>query len=137
MIKPSLGVGGEVMFRFAQQDYAGAGIRPIFYDFNGIFTPTLGSSRVMAEIQGGLGGVNVRFYGGTQFCDPYTGRCSDFAGSSNHFQLHAGFGIRFYVKEHLFVRPQFDYRWVHALSDLFKNDSVTAYGVAVGFSSSR
>ncbi len=137
MLKPSLGVGGEVSFRVAQQDYAGAGIRPIFYDFNGIFSPKIGTSRVMAELQGGLGGVNVRFYGGSQFCDPYTGRCSNFAGSSNHFQLHLGAGIRFYVNERVFIRPQFDYHWVHSLTDLFKNDSVAAYSIAVGISSSR
>ncbi len=137
MLKNSMGFGGEVSFRFAQQDYSGIGIRPIFYDFNGIITPTLGSSRVMAELQGGLGGVNLRFYGGTQYCDYYTGRCSNFFGSSNHFQLHAGIGIRFYVKERIFLRPQFDYHWVHGFNQWFKSDSVPAYSIAVGFSSSR
>lgn len=136
-IKPSLGFGGEVSFRFRQGDYAGFGYRPIFYDFNGIFTPTLGTKRVMPEFQAGLGGVNLRFYGGSQFCDQFTGRCSNFAGSSNHFQLHVSAGLRFYVKEHVFLRPQFDYRWVPNLNNEFKNNSILAYTIAIGLSSSR
>jgi hypothetical protein len=134
MLKSSLGVGAEMSLRFAQGDYAGLGYRPVFYDFNGIWTPSFGTKRVMPEVQVGFGGVNLRFYGGAQTCDYYTGSCSNFAGSSNHFQLHAGFGLRLYVKQHVFVRPQFDYRWVHGLSDEFKSDSVTAYTLAVGYS---
>ncbi len=138
MLTPTLGVGAEVAFRFAQGDYAGLNYRPIFYDFNGIFTPTLGSKRIMPELQGGLGGTSLRFYGGgAQTCDYYTGRCSDFAGSSNHFQLHAGVGLRFYVKENIFVRPQVDYHWVHNLNQEFKSNSVPAFSIAIGVSSTR
>ncbi len=36
----TLGVGAEVSFRFAQGDYiADYGLRPLFYSFNGIYTP--------------------------------------------------------------------------------------------------
>jgi len=137
MLTPSLGVGGELSFRFAQGDYAGFGYRPIFYDFNGIYTPTLGTGRVRAELQGGFGGLNLRFYGGQQYCDYYTGRCSNYAGSYNHFQLHAAAGLRFYLNENVFLRPQIDYRFVPNLSDQFKSDSVVAYTIAIGFSRSR
>jgi hypothetical protein len=137
MLTPSLGVGAEVMFRFAQGDYAGLGYRPIFYDFNGIWTPSLGTRHVMPEVQAGFGGVNMRFYGGgAQSYNPYTGAVSDFAGSSNHLQLHLGVGLRFYVKPHLFVRPQFDYRYVRNFKE-FGNSGVPAYTIAVGYSSSR
>jgi hypothetical protein len=134
MFKPNLGVGAEMSLRFAQGDYAGLGYRPIFFDFNGIWTPSFGTKRVMPEIQAGFGGLNLRFYGGAQNYNPYTGSSSNFVGSYNHFQLHTGFGLRVYVKQHVFVRPQFDYRWVHGLSDQFKSDSVTAYTIAVGYS---
>ncbi len=135
MFRPTLGVGGEVSFRFAQGDYAGVGDRPIFYDFNGIWAPTIGTKRVRPEFQAGLGGLNLRFYGGGQYFDPYTGQYTDFLGSYNHFQLHAGAGLRFYVSQHIFVRPQFDYHWVHNLTDQFSSNSVPAWSVAIGFDS--
>ncbi len=135
MLNSNFGVGGEALFRFAQGDYAGLGYRPVFYDFNGIWTPTFSTKKIMPELQGGFGGVSLRFYGGgAQSCDYYTGICSDFAGSSNHFQLHVGIGLRFYVKEHIYVRPQLDYHWVRGLNE-FRSDSVPAYGIAIGFSS--
>jgi hypothetical protein len=136
MIKPSLGFGGEVTFRFAQGDYANSQYRPIFYDFNGVCTPSLGSTRILPEFQGGLGGVSMRFYGGTQYYDYNTGRYTNFAGSINHFQLHAQAGLRIYIKENIFLRPTFDYHWVRNFSE-FSGNSVLRYGIAIGFSSSR
>ena len=35
-------IGAETDFRFGQSPYAGVQTRPVFYDFNGIFTPTFG-----------------------------------------------------------------------------------------------
>jgi hypothetical protein len=136
MFKPSFGAGGEVSFRFAQGDYANTGYRPIFYDFNGIWTPSLGSKRVVPEFQGGLGGVNMRFYGGTQYYDYNTGRYTNFAGSINHFQLHAQAGLRIYIKESIFLRPTFDYHWVRNFNE-FNSDSVMRFSLAIGFSSGR
>ena len=136
MIKPSLGAGGEVSFRFAQGDYANTGYRPIFYDFNGIWMPSLGSKRIVPEFQGGLGGVNMRFYGGTQYYDYNTGRYTNFAGSINHFQLHAEAGLRIYIKEHIFLRPTFDYHWVRNFNE-FSGNSVIRISVAIGFSSGQ
>ncbi len=135
MLNSYLGVGGEVSFRFAQGEYAGVGFRPVFYDFNGILAPNFGTKRMRPELQLGLGGASIRFYGGQQYCNPYTGFCSNFLGSSNHFQLHAGLGLRVYLSEHVFVRPQIDYRWVRNLDETFKSNSVPAYSVAIGYSS--
>jgi hypothetical protein len=133
----TLGVGAEVSFRFAQGDYVGDyGIRPVFYSFNGIYTPVLGSGRVMAELQGGIGGVNLRFYGGEGYYDYYTGQYTNYAGSSNHFQLHAAAGLRFYLTDNVFIRPQLDYRYVPNLDQEFKSNSVLQYTIAIGFSSS-
>jgi len=136
MIKPNLGVGGEVSFRFAQGDYANTGYRPIFFDFNGIWTPSLGTKRIMPEFQGGLGGVNMRFYGGTQYYDYNTGNYTNFAGSINHFQLHAEAGLRIYIKENIFLRPTVDYHWVRNFNE-FNSNSVIRYSIAIGLSSSR
>ena len=72
----------------------------------------------------------MRFYGASaESCD-FFGNCSNFAGSSNH--LHAGIGVRFYVTEHIFVRPQFHYHWVRSFTE-FGSDSVPAYSIAVGY----
>jgi len=134
----TLGVGAEVSFRFAQGDYVSDfGYRPIFYSFNGIFTPTLGSDRVMAEFQGGIGGLNLRFYGGDPYYDYYTGEYSNFAGSVNHFQVHASAGLRIYISDNVFIRPQFDYRYIPNLDEDFKSNSVLQYTIAIGFSSSQ
>ena len=123
MLNGHFGVGAEMSLRFTQGNYAGAGYRPIFYDFNGLWTPSLGEKHIVPEIQAGFGGVDLRFYGGQQYCDPYTGFCSNFAGSSNHLQLHAGLGLRIFVKDHIFVRPAFDYHWVRNLNE-FSSGSV-------------
>jgi hypothetical protein len=136
MLKPTLGAGGEVSFRFAQGDYANTGYRPIFYDFNGIWMPSFGAERIRPEFQGGLGGVNMRFYGGTQYYDYYTGRYTNFAGSINHFQLHAQAGLRIYFKENIFLRPTFDYHWVKGFNE-FSSNSVTQFSLAIGISSGK
>ena len=134
MLKPNFGVGGELSLRFAQGDYAGLGYRPIFYDFNGFWTPSVHSKHIMPELQAGFGGVNLRFYGGGQTCDPYYGTCSDFAGSSNHLQLHASGGLRIYLKSHLFVRPEVDYHYVRNLTE-FASNNILGFSLAVGYSS--
>ena len=133
MITPSLGIGAEVSFRFDQGDYANSSYRPVFYDFNGIATPNLGSSRIVPEFQGGLGGANMRFYGGTQYYDYYTGQYTNFAGSINHFQLHAGAGLRIFITDTIFLRPTFDYHWVKGFNE-FASNSVMRYSIAIGFS---
>ncbi len=133
MLKPSLGFGAEVTLRFRQGDYGGAHYRPVFYDFNGIWTPRLGE-RIMPEFQGGLGGLNMRFYDPlSSYYDYYTGQYTTFVGSSNHFQLHAGAGLRIYVTPNVFVRPQVDYHWVKN-NVWFKDNGVLAYTLSVGYS---
>lgn len=136
MITPHFGAGGEASFRFAQGDYAGLSYRPIFYDFNGIWTPTVATSRIMPEIQGGFGGVNMRFYGGGAVSCDFYGNCSNFAGSSNHLQLHAGLGVRLYVTKDIFVRPTIDYHWVRNFNE-FGSNSVPMFSIAVGYSFGR
>ncbi|MFL6451478.1 MAG: hypothetical protein ACJ746_27940 [Bryobacteraceae bacterium] len=39
MITPHFGMGAETDFRFSQGAYAGLTYRPMFYDFNAIYTP--------------------------------------------------------------------------------------------------
>ena len=136
MFRPSFGVGAEVAVRFSQGDYAIYGYRPVFYDFNAIWTPSLGRY-VMPEFQGGFGGVSTSFYDASSpYYDYYTGRYSTLAARSKHLQLHAGAGLRIYVKGRIFVRPQLDYHWVRNMWE-FKDESVLSYSLAIGWSSSE
>jgi hypothetical protein len=133
MLKPSLGFGAEVTLRFRQGDYGGAGYRPVFYDFNGIWTPGLGK-RVMPEFQGGIGGLHMRFYDPTSpYYDYYSGQYTTYIGSSNHFQIHAAAGLRIYVTPRVFLRPQADYHWVKN-NPWFKENGISAYTLSVGYS---
>ena len=107
---------GTFSFRGNQGAYAGLNYRPLFYDFNAIYQPLGNTSpvRVVPELQGGLGGVDLKFYYPQSYCDQFAGCSSSnlFLESSHHFQLHLGGGVRFYVKGGIFVRPQVDVHWV-------------------------
>ena len=61
---------------------------------------------------------------------------TNFAGSINHFQLHAQAGLRIYIKEHVFLRPTVDYHWVRNFNE-FSSNSVARYSIAIGFSSGQ
>jgi outer membrane protein W len=130
-----LGVGAETDFRFSQANYAGLKYRPTFYDFNAVVHVPLPSRRVVPELQAGLGGVNMKFYYPQSYCDAFAG-CSTsntFVESSNHLQVHMSAGIRFYVTNHVFFRPQVD---AHYVNNFFQFGSpwVTEYGASLGYS---
>ena len=69
------GIGGEVNLQPAQQTYVNLqpavtsigqpavnlNSRVIFYDFDGIYQP-IGEKRVALQLEGGIGGANMRFY---------------------------------------------------------------------------
>jgi hypothetical protein len=134
MLKPHLGVGAQFSFQPGKSDYAGLQTRPLFYDFNAIYRPVNTSGRVVPEFQAGMGGVNVRFYYSESACSVFTGcsSSSSFVESANHFQLHLGGGVRFYATQHVFVRPQFDLRWVNDFQQ-YGSNWVPQYSVAVGY----
>jgi hypothetical protein len=134
MFKPSFGAGFETSFRPSQGSYAGLGDRPLFYDFNGIYKPALKSKRIVPELSAGVGGMNLKFYESQQLCNSLTG-CSTnnaYLTSANHFQVHLGAGIRFYMTDHIFVRPEVDAHWVNNLSQ-FGSNWVPEYGMSIGY----
>jgi hypothetical protein len=143
MVTSHLGFGGEYVFRFAQSDYAvGTGLkdRPSFYDFNAILQPWTESKRFVPVFQAGLGGARVNYYLNQQTCSVLSG-CSSFStlvDRSNHFQFHFSGGVRWYLRESIFLRPQIDVRWVHnfnnANAPTFGRNWVPQYAVSVGYS---
>lgn len=139
MWKQHLGFGGEYSWRLAQENYApqvDLTVRPAFYDFNVIFHPLAGGHKVVPEIQGGIGGANLKFYETASGClvnsNIGCSTISEYASSSNHFQVHFSGGVRFYIKGGIYVRPQFDGRWVSNFVE-FGSDFVPEYTVAVGY----
>ncbi|MCX6633401.1 MAG: outer membrane beta-barrel protein [Candidatus Solibacter sp.] len=134
MLSPRLGFGAEVTFKPRQSDYAGLGYRPIFYDFNGILHPLPGVKRVVPELQAGLGAVNLKYYYNQKDCNVFEGcpGANTLVQISNHFQLHAGASVSFFVTPHVYVRPQFDLHWVHNFVE-FGSGLVPRYGVSVGY----
>lgn len=138
MVRPYLGVGAEYSFKFTQSPYAGLNYRPYFYDFNAVYIPTRNSNRIVPELQGGLGGAKLNFYYNSQFCSAFAGckTSNIFLESSNHFQLHLGGGIRFYVKRGMFVRPQIDGHWVNNFFQ-FGSNWVPQYTISIGYTFGR
>lgn len=138
MFSPHLGVGVESSFRAKQGDYAGLKYKPNFYDFNAVWHPFTTVHRVVPELQAGLGGVNTKFYYTQQYCDQFAGCSSSnsYLESSNHFQVHFAGGIRFYLNDYIFIRPQVDVHWVHNFFQ-FGRDWVPEYGAAVGYTFGR
>jgi hypothetical protein len=133
MITPRFGFGGGLSFKPGKSDYAGLNYRPMFYDFNGIFHPAPSAKRIVPEFQAGLGGVNMRFYYSQSNCNIIgCSSQSSYVQSSNHLQLHASAGVKFYLKPSLYVEPKFDMRYVRNFEQ-FGTNWVPQYGVNVGY----
>ena len=141
MIKPHFGINGEYSFRFAQSNYlpdAGLNARPAFYDFNAIFQPTSGDKKIVPVIEGGVGGARLALYFNQQSC--VTSVCtnsSQAVATANHFALHGAVGVKLYVKSDIFIKPQFDARWVHNLSQQYGRDFVPEYTISIGYTFGR
>jgi hypothetical protein len=144
MWKPQLGFGAEYSWRLDQGPFApqeSVTYRPSFYDFNVIWHP-IGKSfpRVVPELQGGVGGANLKFYVTQTGCLTPGGigcsTLSQYLSSSNHFAVHFSGGVRLYVKGGFYVRPQVDVRWVNNLIE-FGSDFVPEYSVVFGYTFGR
>jgi opacity protein-like surface antigen len=134
MVHPHFGFGANVSIQPGKQDYGPLEYRQTFYDFNGIYAPFT-SKRVSLRLEGGVGGANTNFSYASNACVG-TAVCSSYSssiGSSNHFQVHAGVGIQFYVTEHVFIRPQFDYRYVSNFTQQFGSNSVPQGTIFIGY----
>ncbi len=145
MLWKHFGVGAEVNFQPAKQNYVtldatSVGLssysiqsRTTFYDFNGIYQP-LKTKKASLKLEGGIGGTNLKFYESGTSTTALTGNqnFSQYFGSSNHFQIHAGAGVQIYLTDHLFVRPQFDIHYVHNLNQ-FGRATVTEETVWLGY----
>jgi hypothetical protein len=127
-----VGFNFEASWRARQGNYAGLGIpfRPILFDFNGVYQPHL-SKKAGVDLMGGIGWQSTRFYGyqPTSNC-VFFGACYT---SSNHFLVDVGGGIRYYVRGHIFVRPEAHfYHIVNNTSD-FSSNNLVRVGASIGY----
>jgi hypothetical protein len=130
LIAHQLGFNGEVSWRASQNSYLAAQpFRPIFFDFNGIWAPHL-APRVGAEVMGGIGAEDVRFYQPFFTCSSFGG-CTNFS-SSTHFMGHFGGGIKLYVLKHVFLRPEAHLYLIHDNVE-FSSDRASRFGVSLGY----
>jgi len=127
-----VGFNFEASWRARQGNYAGLGIpfRPILFDFNGVYQPHL-SKKVGVDLMGGIGWQSTRFYGyqPTSNC-VYFGACYT---SSNHFLVDVGGGIRYYVRGHVFVRPEAHFYHIVNNTGDFSSNNLVRVGASIGY----
>ena len=134
MLDRHFGIGAALNFQPTKSIYGPLQFRQLFYDFNGIYAP-INRKRLQLRVEGGIGGAHSGFSYletscvGTAVCTTQ----STPVGSSSHFQVHVGAGVKFYVKPHIFIRPQFDFRQVPGLTNQFGSDHVIGGTVWVGY----
>ncbi len=146
MLWKRFGVGADVSLQPGKTDYLvfqapGVGVvgdklqsRVTFYDFNGIFQP-INEKKVAVQLIGGIGGANAKLYENQSSSSSVLGNSNvtQLAGSANHFQVHGGVGVQFYLTDHIFLRPEFDVRYVTNFTQYGRN-VVTQEMVWLGYS---
>jgi hypothetical protein len=125
------GIGGNIAWRGSQNLWQGVlPYRPIFWDFNGVYAPKLGTHAAI-ELQGGIGAESVRFYTGNVNCGSFSG-CTNYQ-SSSHLMGHLGGGIRLYpTSGGFFIRPEGHVYFVRNNVE-FSGPRVTRYGLSLGY----
>jgi len=124
----NFGLGAEIAWRATQTRYAGiAPYRPVFYDVGAVYAPKF--SRVTPELSVGIGAESLRFYQPYFVCG-FTG-CTNYT-SSNHLMGELGGGLRFYVKGHMFVRPEVRAYLIRNNVE-FNSNHVIRYGASIGY----
>ena len=134
MFRQHFGAGAEVSFQPVHQNYGPLQYRQTFVDVNGIYEPLV-SKRAIVQLQAGVGSASTGFIFSQTGCVG-TAVCTTSAsavGSATHFQVHFGAGVQIALKDHFFVRPQFDLHYVPGLTDQFGSNVVPEVMVSVGY----
>jgi len=125
----NLGVGAEINWKASQGNYAdqGFGYRPIFWNFNAVYSPKL-ASHVYLDLVGGIGGESTHYYTGT-VCGIYT--CSNYQGIT-HFDGDFGAGLKLVTRHGIFIRPEVREYLINNNQE-FSSNHATRYGATLGF----
>jgi len=134
MFAKKYGAGADISWRDTQAAYAGLNYRPLFYNFDAIYQPVK-TKRFAPELRLGLGGVRLGYSLSQTACNSFTGctTANESVASSEHFQVHAELAARFYVTDHIFVRPAVEAHWVNDFFQ-FGSNWVPQYSIGVGYS---
>jgi hypothetical protein len=131
IFKKRVGFNFETAWKASQGSYGGPGgqpFRPILTDFNGVYQPKI-TKKIGADLMAGIGFQSTRFY--LPFCTG-TFSCNNFV-SSHHFLMDVGAGIRYYVWNHVFVRPEIHYYYVLNNTNDFTSNNVFRVGASIGY----
>ncbi len=106
--------------------------RLTLYDFDGVYQPVK-TKKVAFQVIGGVGGANLRYYeAGNTGATIGASNFSQYFGSNNHFQVHGGVAVQYYLTDHVFIRPQFDIHYVPNFVQYGRN-LVTSETVWLGY----
>ncbi len=133
----NLGVGAEVFWRGGngvcpENDcgFTGISYRPVFYNFNAVYSPKI-VSHVYLEVVGGIGALDTHYstcnFSGASSCG---GNIP--IGSSNHFDVDFGGGIKLYATHGFFIRPEARFYWINNNID-FSSNHTTRVGASIGY----
>lgn len=133
----NLGIGVELSTRNGRAPYAGLTYHPSFFDANLVYRPRTFARRIAPEIQVGFGRSDLNFYYTQAICYKLPQGCSGVnaeAFSADNNAIHAAVGARVYTYRGLFVRPQFDFRYVQGnFTTYFGRSWIPQYSVAIGY----
>jgi len=131
MLLGPVGVGGEVAFRGSAQNYSGTSLRPIYYDINLVATPITISRSIVPVVMVGIGSQSLRAFQGLTQCGT-PGGCVTYA-SSNHLTAHLGLGLKVYVTQHIFLRPEAHFYFIRHNTE-FATTNAERFGISLGYS---
>jgi hypothetical protein len=129
-----LGFNVETAWRATQGVYISQeeNFRPILTDFNLLYQPRLGKKAGL-DLMAGIGSADTRFYQPGASTPGYPNYVS-----TDHFMEHLGGGLRYYVWNHVFVRPEIHYYHIQSNNNInnngaFNSDNVFRVGASVGY----
>jgi hypothetical protein len=129
----NLGVGAEVFWRASQgggayADELGLNYRPIFYNFNAVYSPKL-ASHAYLELVGGVGAMSTHLY---ECNDCGIAGGSQEVASSSHFDADFGGGLKLYLIKGFFVRPEARVYLINNNTN-FAGSHATRVGASIGY----
>ncbi len=128
----SFGLGTEVSWRASRNLYEGSQqFRPVFYDVHGTYAPNLGQ-HAQLELIGGMGALSTYFYA-LYGCNTFA--CTNYS-STNHFMGDVGVGVRLYVHNNIFLRPELREYFIHNAYE-FSSGHASREGVTLGYAFGR
>ena len=124
----NFGLGAEIYWRATQSIYPSipsVPYRPLFLDFNGVYSPKL-ASHAYLELSAGIGAVDTRIYC-AECGNYYTNYSSD-----KHFMGDFGAGLKLYPLHNFFIRPEAKLYLVNN-NVLFSSAYATRVGASIGY----